>query len=756
MKNILSIRAVCLAGCALIVSGTPALAQTTTETPPSSAPQSDQTTAADDVGPEIVVTARRRNEFAVDVPMSIAAVSGDALAKAGVTSMHDLSNIVSGVQINFAGCCTQPAIRGISTLTTGIGYENNVALYVDGFYAPDNVSINADLTNIASIEVLKGPQGTLWGRNATGGAILINTLAPSKVWTGKVGAGYGRFNDYNVNGYLSGPISENVRIGIAGYHRRSDGYNKLLSPTGTPVANVTPAKQDSVRVKLVADLGNLTATFGYNYGLSSDGRGNLFTIVARAPASITPAPPRAAGPFVFSGGNNLTTVAANTNEGTMKLVLKTGIGTISSYTGFARRFTTINYDFDDTYVDLSSQHQHWQQNTFQQTLEYNIDALAGVDFTVGGSFYKDKIFTDPGQYSFGGGVINGIFTTTLRAESLAGYVDGTWKVTDKLSISAGGRYTHEIKRGEFRQVNGSNVLLATASGRTTFSAFTPRASIRYEIAPKTNAYISYSQGFRSGGWPAGGASSAALYIPFKPEKIKAYEIGFKTEQRMFRFSTAFFYYDYRDLQVGATVPNPNGIPGNVVNITSNATAARVYGIDGDLSAQLSSEFSIHVGGAWLHGRYTDFPNATGTGINIATGFNVTSQTQNWTGLQMTRAPDFSGVIGADYTIKNVGGGELALNANAHYTSSYITNNASVFGPLAGPDLARVQRYKQGAYVLLNLQANWTDESGKIHLGVFANNVTNKIYRLTYSGGGFGDYSSFAPPRTYGVKIGYDF
>jgi iron complex outermembrane receptor protein len=171
--------------------------------------------------------------------------------------------------VNFAGCCTQPAIRGISTLTTGTGFENNVAIYVDGFYSPDNLTINGDLANISSVEVLKGPQGTLWGRNATGGAILINTRQPSKTLTGELDLGVGSFKERLVSGYISGPITDRVRYSVAGYYRKTDGYNKQLDATGQVVSDkLTPLSQASVRAKVEADITDkLTGTFAYNYGL---------------------------------------------------------------------------------------------------------------------------------------------------------------------------------------------------------------------------------------------------------------------------------------------------------------------------------------------------------------------------------------------------------------------------------------------------------------------------------------------------------
>lgn len=706
---------------------------------------------------EVVVTAQRRTERLVDVPMSVTALTGDQVAKAGVVSLHDLGNVTAGVQVNFAGCCTQPAIRGISTLTTGIGYENNVATYVDGFYTPDNVTVNGDLANISSIEVLKGPQGTLWGRNATGGAILINTLAPSETFTGKVKASYGSYDDMSLSAYVSGPISERVRFGVAAYGRKSDGYNKLLGPDGERIGDATPLRQVSIRNKLEVDVTDqLTATLAYNYGLSSDGRGNLFTVMAfpNYPASpLTSAPPRASRPYT-SSTNRETVLLGITDEGTLKLVYNTPVGTLTSYTGLAHRRTKLGFDFDASWADLTYSDQRWRQDTFQQGLDFSIDAIANLDLIVGATYYNDRLKT-VAQNAYSQNRLTSTFSTTLKSEAWAGYVDGAYHVSDKLAVNLGVRYTYEEKRGHYVTVLPTGAPLGLpGENDADFDAITPRASIRYEVAPRSNVYASYAKGFRSGGFQPAGAADPTLYLPYDPEKISAYEVGFKTSGGWYRFDIAGFFYDYRDLQVGVTVPNPNG-SGSLINTVINAKKAEVYGIDADVTVQPIDHLNVHAGFAWLHGRYKDFGNATGTGLNTATNRNVPNQAQDWSGKQMTRSPNFSAILGVDYAFQDVVGGELQVGTNIRYTDSYITNAASLYGPLAGA-LANKQRYRQGGYTLVNAQATWRDREERYELGVFANNLTDKEYRLTYSGGTFGDYSSWAQPRTVGVRVGYNF
>lgn len=703
---------------------------------------------------DIVVTAQRRNERLVDVPMSVVAITPDTIEKSGVVSIHDLNRLAPGVQINFAGCCTQPAIRGISTLTTGIGFENNVAIYVDGFYSPDNITVNGDLANIQSIEVLKGPQGALWGRNATGGAILFNTKAPSDVLTGNFQIGYGRYEDMFASGYVSGPISDRVRFSLSGYGRKSDGYNKRLDGTGKVIGNATPLRQASVRAKLDVDATeDLTVTFGANYGLSSDPRGQNFNIEQYAPATLPRPPARADQPYTATF-TVPPRVRATTKEATLKLVYTMDEGSITSYTGYARRRTATRFDFDGSPVNLSLAVQNWKQGTFQQGLDLNIDSIKGVDLIVGGTYYSDRL-ENLGQLGYSGGALASIATATLRAEAWAGYIDGTVHLTDQFVLNVGGRYTREKKRAIYKTVSPSGATLTPpGSGSDTFSAFTPRASLRYEINSQTNIYASISKGFRSGGFQPNGATTPALFIPFQPEKITAYEVGFKTSGRLLQLETAAFYYDYRKLQVGVTIPNPITNVG-LINLVSNAPKAEVYGVDALVTASPVDRLNVRVGLAYLHARYKNFTNATGNGLNTTTNLNVPGQIQDWSNQQMARSPTFSGNVSLDYTIPDIAGGSLQLSTNANYTDSFVLSNPSLYGPLAG-SLARKQRYRQSAYTVVNAQVSWTDAAEAYKLTLFVNNLTDKRYRMTYNGANLGDYSSWAQPLTYGVRAGYSF
>lgn len=709
--------------------------------------------AGDDLN-DIIVTAQRREERLVDVPAAIVAIRADALEKAGVSSIHDLDQLAAGVKIEFNGNFTQPAIRGVTTLTTGTGFENNVAIYIDGFYSPDTLSINTDFVNLENVQIFKGPQGTLYGRNATGGAILFTTLSPAKEFTADAEVSYARFDDKSIRGYVSGPLSDQFRFSLGGYHRRSDGYYKYVDPAGTGKlsGNAAPLKQDSLRAKLEGELGEaVTATLGFNYGLSSDPRGGIFTNIAYAPLTI-PAPPFAARAPYQASTNFPTQVESTLKEGTAKVAIRTGAGTITSYTGYATRKTNTAFDFDSTYARVVEVKTRWRQKTFQQTVDWNVEGIENVDLVIGANYYRDTNRNIGSNSIIGGNIINWNYAT-LKSRAWAVYADSTYHITSKLTFGVGGRYTKEKKHIDFVVKNAAQTVntLGPSADNTKFSSFTPRAVLRYELAESTNVYASLSRGFRSGGYQPS-AVAPALLKPFRPEKITAYEVGFKTAQQGFRFDIAAFYYDYKDLQVAVTQPNP--ATGGLINFVSNAPKARIYGLDVQGSVKATTGFDIGAGISLIHGRYINFRNAASVGLSAA-GLNV-DQTQNWSGLQMARAPSISGNVNASYETV-LAKGKLELSGNVSFTSSYPQSNPSLYGPLAGPALANKQRFKVGPYEMVNAQVSWTEPSGHLKATVFVTNITKTLYLMNYGGTSlFGDVGVYNQPRTLGGRLAFTY
>lgn len=712
---------------------------------------------------EVIVTAQRRSERLEDIPMSIVPISSESMEKAGVSGLMDLGSLASGVQINFGGNSTQPAIRGITTITTGNGVENNVGIYVDGFYETSNSAINTELLDVTSVEILKGPQGTLYGRNATGGAILINTRGPSRELTGRAQLKYGNFGERTASGFLSGPISDRIRWSVSGFYLESDGWIKLISPTevGKTIGDAAPIEQQGARVKLEFDLtDSVKTTLGYNYSYTDDPRSILFSTFDHVLPTL-PQPPARITEFGTAASNYRSKQATETNQVNLKIDANTPVGRLQSFTAFGDYKDDALMDFDGTYADLSSLKTDFSLETFQQALDLTMDKVDGLTLVLGGLYYTDKFDGgSPGGTTVRG--VNGALLVknmpVLETDSWAAYVDATYEITDRLVFNAGGRYSRDEKTFTFStQAASGAFILPETTKEEAFDAFTPRASIRYELAPRTNIYASWSEGYRSGSFNPSGAATAALLLPIKPEEITAYEVGIKSAQSDFRISFAGFYYDYTDINVSITVPNPTCPAGQncpSVNIFGNAPGAEVYGVDADFNWQPIQALNLRFGAAWLHARYDDFPNATGTGLNALTNLNITGQVQDWGGQQMARAPDLSMNGGFDYTVK-LGDSDLVFSSNLTYSDSYVLANASLFGPAAG-SLANEQRYRQDSTFLVNAQINWTDPTSHYSIGVYGKNLTDVDYRDLYSGSAFGDYGAQARPRTYGVMLAYTF
>jgi iron complex outermembrane receptor protein len=710
---------------------------------------------------EIVVTAQRRSEKLEDVPMSVTAITADSVENRGVRNLQDLGQITAGVQIGFQGSFTYPAVRGVSSATTGVGFENNVAVYIDGYYQPDVNSINQDFANIESIQVLKGPQGALYGRNATGGAMLITTAQPSETLTGKIEGKYGNYNDRTLSGYVSGPINDRVRYSLSAYGRKTPGYYDQLNAAGQKIGDATPIHNYSARAKLQADLtDDFKATFAYNFNELLDGRGSMFTPESGRGSLTALLPPKVGRlyePRTFAGiGTRQLTI---TNEGTMTLAWTTPVGTLTSYTGYAYRRMRGDFDFDAVPTQISKNGTRYIEDTFQQGLDFNVTGIDNLDLVVGANYYDDRTKT---RYSDGysGNRRTTRQSTAYKTKAWAVFADGSYHLTDRLTLSAGGRYTEERRETSFAAISYATVpggvysVQPIPDPHKTFTNFSPRASIRYEVAENSNVYASISRGFRSGFIQQVPNAPTVFVNVIQPEKITAYEVGFKTAQRRFRFDAAAFYYDDKDFHVGLTVPNPAN-PVIPFNITSNANKAEIYGIEAQAEFELIENLNVSVGAAWLHARFKDFTNATNIGLNTATGVNV-GQTVSWNGQQMNRAPNFSATLGVSYKIPEVFGGSVMATSNVKYTSSYVPNNPSIYGPLAG-SIAQDQRYVQGAYALVNATVTWTDPSEHYELGVWVNNLFDKDYHLSVNGNALtGNYGTWAWPRQYGVRAGYKF
>ena len=689
---------------------------------------------------EVVVPAERRSESLQNVPIAITAATGEEMAKRGLSRLEDINRIAPAVSLSRIGIFMQPVIRGVTTNVTNFG-ENNIAIYLDGFYIPSSRGLNLELANLRQVEVLKGPQGTLFGRNATGGAILVQTLDPSLTErSGRVMGQIGNFSDKRAQLYFSTPISDTLAFNFAGSYHKSHSYLKDIGGF-----DPAPIKLYSARAKLLFQpTDKFTAIAALETSEVSDGRANAPTGVAHILSKLLfPTVPIATGVNQTSYSHQQINEVFE-NIASLKMTYDLGFAKLSSYSFRQLERSELDQEAADlTPAHLVDSYLHERWNTFTQEFNLTSAGEGPLQYVLGAYYFhaKQKSPYDSVVSVFGAPLTRSSFSNQAT-KAYAVYGDGTYKLGDNLFLTAGLRYSTEEKVATYFE--GSGVSDGTYTVKS--HSLTPRGVIRYAVDDRSNVYGSVSKGFKSGF-----VNANAPFSNVRPEKITAYEVGYKTAQRSFRFDAAAYYYDYTDLQVSTVFINPVT---NVQNsLTTNAATAKIYGAEIQLTAQPLPALNVTAGLGYTHARYGRYTNAT---VNVlsAAGLNTTTCgttlcTQDWSGLRMARSPDWTANLGVDYTIP-LSFGDLVLAGNASYQSFFLPSRSDK--GLNGTGY----RYGQPATGQLSLQAAWNSPDHRWKLTVYGDNLFNTNVAYSKAGQSFGDTVSYNWPRTYGTKIEYNF
>ena len=732
----------------------------------------------------IVVTAQRREQNSVEVPISITSLSSEQMDTANVDSLSDISKITPGLRFDSQGPSVQPTIRGVGTAITTSGGGPNVGIYVDGFFQPNTYLFDFEMTKTESIQVLKGPQGTLFGRNTTGGAILVTTTDPSTTPAFEASIGYGRFNAMEVSAYGTTGITDTIAMDVEYRATRGDGYFTDL--TGAE-DNIGAYNSWSVRTGLKTELADgTTVLLRYvhaetdnptsqlvNAYIDADGGAGFFDKITAAGRTAygvnssaglplvyyyTPATARATAPgdVLLNGPTSF-----KTNSDAVFLTVNSDLGfaELTSYTQYRHDLSPYYGDLDAMALPFFNIYVGVEDTTISQEFVLNSKGDGPLQWTAGMNYFSyrdtwdvDASFSLSPFFDFGG--------SSTTTKSMAAFVDVTYGISDKLFLTVGGRYSRDRVEDAYFTINpftaayigpdGNPVPVTVPAGTRipvedlANESFTPRFVIRYSPSDEASIYASYSKGYKGGILNVGGLSQ----VPVEPEKIDAFEVGFKFDNRTFAFDVAGFYYDYANLQVSSFQSGAAQI--------RNAASSEVYGIEAQGRFRVTDAFQIYGGASWTHARYKSFANApfysycdptlpvtnslscatTAAGIG-----SIVQTTGDASGFAMQRAPDFTGNIGASYSA-DVAGGDLTVSGNLYYTSKFY------FDPS--------QQFKQEGYELLSLRAAWTDASETFTLAVFGDNVTGTKYRSQVLFNTLGIGSVWASPATWGVSAGVKF
>jgi len=676
---------------------------------------------------DIIVTAQKREEALEKVPISISAISSETLKTSSIQMVRDLPQAVPALRVNYAGTFVLPTIRGVGSIVALPGLVQNIATYVDGFYIPTPSASNFDLVNVESVNVLKGPQGTLFGANATGGAIMINTRKPKQELSGLVRAGYGSYNNLSLAGYLTGGTGGTFAADIAASYERGDGFVTNVVDGNDEVAKF---EKWAVRPQFLFTFSdNFKVLLAYEHTYTNDPGTQM--VVARHGISI-------ANPLFVPGTtlvfNNPKRVSLDnpgyairkTDSFTMKIDADIGFADIASYTGYRKDKISQGLDYEASSAALNFSNWTVPDKTFTQEIDITSKSGGRFNWVIGGFFMT---YTDDYAYFTNGAAI---FTSHNKSKSYAAFAEGTYEVVDNLFLTLGGRYTHDKPCVAFDLIVVGHFM---DSGCVTFNDFSMRAVARYEISPNSSVYGSFSQGYRSGGLPASGFDA---HNPVKPEHIDAFEIGYKLAEGPLRLNLAAFYYNYKDIQVTSY-----GAGGN--SQTVNAGKSHIYGVDADVTFQVTPDFDVTLSGAFTHAEYVDFPNALGrvmvTNPLDANFGQIIAINVNATNTRVERTPRFSGSISANYGL-DVAGGRLNLNASLFYTGKYFFDSAH---QLLNP-----------SHELLNLRATWTDPSDRFDISFYGKNVTNSTYFRSNFLDPYAARAVYGEPVTFGGSVTYRF
>ena len=720
---------------------------------------------------EVVVTARRRSESLQDVPIAVTALSGDALTLKGASDITELAQSVPSVTLepSRATNTTLTAfIRGVGQQDPLAGYEQGVGLYLDDVFLARPQGAVLDIYDVERIEVLRGPQGTLYGRNTVGGAIKYVTRRLSDEFTGSLKGTYGSYDQIDLVGTVSVPLGESFRVGgaVASFQRDGYGENKT---TGDDQYD-----KDIFGYRLSAEwLPTEDILVRFSYDDTQDDSSPV--------AGYRPFPGAVSGAPVLNdiydslagAKDNISTSGINGNnevesEGWM-VSLDWNLGdywTFRSITADREDYTESVIDFDSLEVDDFDAPVIYDNDQFSQEFQllfngekmnlvtgfYYLDAEASNDF--------DVVLGQLGRSAYGS-ELTAYTGGSVETESWSVFADLTWNFTDKLSLAVGGRYTEDkrsadVFRGSYLGAGGSPffgnddaVLIAVTSdyeAERTFYDFSPRINLSYLWTDDITVYAGYSQGFKAGMFDPRGANlvTPAVEEGVDPEQLDSYEIGFKSMYWDGRAITnvAVFYSEYTDMQVPGSVgidTNGDGINDDFVGTLTNAGEAEISGIEIEGNFLFTENFSMQLAASFLD---TDIKEW------IVNDVDVSDQRE------IQNTPEEMAYIGFTYNTMAFSG-ELTLNANWSYKGD-ITQ-FEVPAPVLDQD----------AYDVINASVIWVSESETWLLGLYGKNLTDEeIKTAGYcfgSGGcpstlGLEDNTTifYAPPLTVSATVEYRF
>lgn len=721
-----------------------------------------------DSSPEIVVTATKRAESVNTVPMSISAVSGDDLAAAGVRSADDLAKIVPGFTFTQSAYSTPVySLRGVGFYNYDIASTPTVTVYQDEAPLPFSAMSRGASFDLERVEVLKGPQGLLFGSNSTGGAVNYIAARPTKTFKAGFDAGYGRFNSWELGGFLSGPLGENAGLRLAVRHEGSGDWQHSTT------RNETLGARDFTQLRGLLEFkggDRFTAKFGVNaFWDKSD-------VQAAQLIQVSPLVPPAVEPLLFT-----YPVAGKAREADWTAALQpkrddrqwqlTGrldyeVGdavTLTSLTSYADYKQNDRVDPDATPLQIVDTIDRGAIKAFYQEIRLSGEFGEGSRWIIGGNYENNKVQETQTLTStsgsgfrafnlfFGAPIPDAIdISSSQKFRNLAAFANVDFAFSDQLKAHAGLRYTDS--RVDFsgctgNSANGALALIlgipgnpqctqfnATGAGSPTVNTLKEdnlswRVGLDYTPSKGALVYVNVSRGYKIGAFPLIPAALAFQYDPATQEKLTAYEAGFKVSaSRGVQINGAVFHYDYADKQV---LGSDNVPPFGTLNRLVNIPKSKITGAELQLILRPVAGLTINGGLTYVHSRIDNFTNIDPFGV-----------TRNFVGEAFPNTPKWQGSLAVDYEFP------LSNSVNG-FIGTNVTTRSKTNGGLGENAILNID-----AYTLVDLRAGLASRDDRWKLSVWGRNVLNQYYwtnayRIADVAARFA-----GKPATYGVTLSF--
>ena len=734
---------------------------------PAMAQDADEASAENTTdGGEIIVSARRRNEALQDTPVAVTAINAAMLESKAALTIGDLTGSAPNILItnqNSGAAAANLSIRGLTYADIEKSQEPTVGVVVDGVFIGTSTGQYFDFFDIEQLEVLRGPQGTLFGRNTIGGVINIRRTRPKDEFSVKAEVSYGRFDTLATRAVVNVPIDEEIGLAVKGFyfHNETDGWYTQaqtgaprgysnnenfgaaikLEPAGSPLDIVVTIEKQIQRMDpVVSNLTNTTELFAGFIPAVEVNRNNqedLYTV------------------FTLPNESNYSAPSV-----TAEMNLDLGDVTLTSVTGSRRMKENQTQDFDGSSVDLYFTRRRQTYEQFSQELRLAGDFGATFDYVVGAYYFESDYELEQFTrlFAFNPAVDPVDFDTNPQqvsgsTESVALFGDFNWAFADDFRLSFGGRYTRD-KKSLVNAFGGVEI----GRGEDTFKKFTPKIGLDYRPNDDMMLYASWSQGYRSGGFSPRAGSAASASQSYGPEVVDSYEVGGKFDlfNGIMQLNIAGFVSKYDDLQQNNTLFCATCATQNET-ITSNVGSATVKGIEVDFTARASDELTFSGALGVLDSNFKGFIVG---GLSPVTGLVVPF---DYSGNDLIYNPDVTASIAADYEVPT-SFGEVAANVGFRYIGAYDQQISvgGLSGDLTnGPIIVTGNdpRVRTDSQQLLDASLRFNFEMGdsEAYLVLFGRNLLDDrgpTHGFTVAG--LWSFGTAREPRAYGATLGFKY